>query len=47
MKRKPKCGGCSGCSQRQFVENCESRILTFHIPKVEGTKSQSYQFVAG
>jgi len=32
---------------KQFVENYESRILTFHIQKMEGYKSQSYQFVAG
>jgi hypothetical protein len=32
---------------KQFVENYETRILTFHIRKVEGYKSQSYQFVAG
>ncbi|MBI5578407.1 MAG: hypothetical protein HY895_04570 [Deltaproteobacteria bacterium] len=32
---------------KQFVENYESRILTFHIQKVEGYKSQRYQFVAG
>lgn len=32
---------------KQFVENYESRILTFHIQKVDGYKSQRYQFVAG
>ena len=32
---------------KQFVENYESRILTFHFQKVEGYKSQSYQLVAG
>lgn len=32
---------------KQFVENYESRILTFHIQKVAGYKSQSYQFVTG
>jgi hypothetical protein len=32
---------------KQFVENYESRILTFHIQKVDGYKSQSYQLVAG
>jgi hypothetical protein len=32
---------------KQFVENYESRILTFHIQKVEGYKSQSYQLVTG
>jgi len=32
---------------KQFVENYESRILTFHIQKVNGYKSQSYQFVNG
>ena len=33
--------------QRRKHRNYESRILTFHIQKVEGYKSQSYQFVAG
>jgi hypothetical protein len=32
---------------KQFVENYESRILAFHIQKVDGYKSQRYQFVAG
>ncbi len=32
---------------KQFVENYESRILTFHFRKVEGYKSLSYQLVAG
>jgi hypothetical protein len=32
---------------KQFVENYESRVLTFHIQKVEGYKSLSYQFVTG
>lgn len=32
---------------KQFVENYESRILTFHVQKVQGYKSQSYQFVNG
>lgn len=32
---------------KQFVENYESRILTFHIQKMNGYKSQRYQFVAG
>ena len=32
---------------KQFVENYESRILTFHIQKVEGYKSLSYKFVTG
>ena len=32
---------------KQYVENYESRFLTFHIQKVEGYKSQRYQFVAG
>jgi len=32
---------------KQFVENYETRILTFHIQKMEGYKSQSYQFIAG
>jgi len=32
---------------KQFVENYETRILTSHVQKVEGYKSQSYQFVAG
>jgi hypothetical protein len=32
---------------KQFVENYETRILTFHIQKVDGYKSQSYQLVAG
>jgi len=32
---------------KQFVENYESRILTFHIRKVDGYKSQRYEFVAG
>jgi hypothetical protein len=31
----------------QFVENYETRILTFHIQKVAGYKSLSYQFVTG
>jgi hypothetical protein len=31
---------------KQFVENYESRILTFHIQKVNGYKTQSYQLVA-
>ena len=32
---------------KQYVENYESRILTFHIQKMNGYKSQRYQFVAG
>jgi hypothetical protein len=32
---------------KRFVENYESRVLTFHIQKVEGYKSLSYQFVTG
>jgi hypothetical protein len=32
---------------KQYVENYESRILTFHIRKVDGYKSQRYEFVAG
>ena len=32
---------------KQLVENYESRILTFHIQKTNGCKSQRYQFVAG
>ena len=32
---------------KQFVENYESRILTFHIQKVLGYKSASYELIAG
>jgi hypothetical protein len=32
---------------KQFVENYETRILTFHNQKADGYKSQSYQFIAG
>jgi hypothetical protein len=31
---------------KQFVENYETRILTFHVQKVDGYKSQSYQLMA-
>ena len=31
---------------KQFVENYESRILTFHIRKVKGYKSASYRIVS-
>lgn len=32
---------------KQFVENYESRILTFHIQKVLGYKSASYELITG
>ena len=32
---------------KQFVENYESRILTFHIQKVLGYKSVSYELISG
>lgn len=32
---------------KQFVENYESRILTFHIQKVLGYKSASYELIDG
>jgi hypothetical protein len=32
---------------KQFVENYESRILTFHIQKVLGYKSASYELISG
>lgn len=32
---------------KQFVENYESRILTFHIQKVLGYKSASYEIITG
>jgi hypothetical protein len=32
---------------KQFVENYESRILTFHIQKVLGYKSASYELIGG
>ena len=32
---------------REFVENYESRILTFHIQKVLGYKSASYELITG
>ena len=32
---------------KQFVENYESRILTFHIQKVLGYKSASYELING
>ena len=32
---------------KQFVENYESRILIFHIQKVSGYKSASYEMVCG
>ncbi len=31
---------------KEFVENYESRILTFHIQKVKGYKSESYRVVS-
>lgn len=31
---------------KEFVENYESRILTFHVQKVKGYKSASYQLVS-
>jgi hypothetical protein len=31
---------------KEFVENYESRILIFHIQKVKGYKSASYQLVS-
>jgi hypothetical protein len=30
---------------KQFVENYETRILTFHIQKIDGYKSHSYQII--
>ena len=32
---------------KQFIENYESRILTFHIQKVVGYKSASYELITG
>jgi len=32
---------------KQFIENYESRILTFHIQKVLGYKSASYKLITG
>jgi ribosomal protein L22 len=31
---------------KEFVENYESRIFTFHIQKVKGYKSASYRIVS-
>jgi len=32
---------------KQFIENYESRILTFHIQKILGYKSASYELITG